>query len=139
VQPAEENNPEKILHCLSLGYDVEVDVWYMNNQFYLGHDEPQYQVEQEFLFNKGLWCHSKNLQSLIKMLDLSIINCFWHQSDDYTVTSKGFVWVYPNKPIIEKSIAVLRADHTYTLEELKKCAGVCSDSIKKYKGILDGD
>ena len=23
------------------------------------------------------------------------INCFWHQQDNYTITSKKFVWAYP--------------------------------------------
>ena len=35
-----ENNPNYIDNALKLGYDVEVDVWSIDKQFYLGHDEP---------------------------------------------------------------------------------------------------
>ena len=34
------------------GYDVEVDVWSIDKQFYLGHDKPQYKIERSFLQNK---------------------------------------------------------------------------------------
>jgi hypothetical protein len=37
-----ENNPLYIDRALGKGYDVEVDVWYVNGKWYLGHDEPTY-------------------------------------------------------------------------------------------------
>ena len=33
-----ENEPNYIDKALSLGYDVEVDVWFVDDNFYLGHD-----------------------------------------------------------------------------------------------------
>ena len=36
-------------------FDVEIDVWFKNDQFYLGHDEPQYIVNMEFLNNSKLF------------------------------------------------------------------------------------
>ena len=89
-----ENSPDYILKALSFGYDVEIDVWYVNNKFFLGHDTPQYEISIEFLKNDKLWCHAKNLASLEKML-YNNITCFWHQTDDYTLTSKGYIWTYP--------------------------------------------
>lgn len=29
----------------------------------------------------------------------SSMHNFWHQEDDYTITSQGVVWVYPNKTV----------------------------------------
>lgn len=140
-QEKEENNPEKILHCISIGYDVEIDVWYINNSFYLGHDEPQYIVEREFLLfnNKRLWCHAKNLIALEKMLSLGLLNCFWHQEDDYTITSKGFIWTYPNKKLISNCIAVMPEITNYSLEDLRSCYGLCSDKISFYKEIMKNE
>ena len=40
-----ENKPEYITDTLQKGYDVEVDVWSIDKQFYLGHDKPQYKIE----------------------------------------------------------------------------------------------
>lgn len=129
---SEENNPEKIKHCLSLGYDVEIDIWNVNEKFYLGHDEPNHEVSLEFLVNKSLWCHAKNLQSLHSMLQVKNINCFWHQNDDYTLTSHGYIWVFPNKPLIKNCIALIGNNTLYSEKELQECYAICGDSVEKY-------
>jgi hypothetical protein len=77
----------------------------------LGHDEPLYLINEEFLENENLWCHAKNEDAFHKMLQNSKIHCFWHQTDDYTLTSKGICWVFPNKKVNENSIWVL-PEHT---------------------------
>ena len=98
INPKRENEPLYIVEALEKGFDVEIDVWYKKGQFYLGHDEPQYKVKREFLQNRKLWCHAKNIEALNKMLKEDI-HCFWHQEDDVTLTSKGFMWTYPGKKI----------------------------------------
>jgi hypothetical protein len=35
--PESENSPSYINMALKLGYDVEVDVWYIDGKWYLGH------------------------------------------------------------------------------------------------------
>ncbi len=44
-----ENKPEYILDTLQKGYDVEIDVWSVDKQFYLGHDKPQYKISKDVL------------------------------------------------------------------------------------------
>lgn len=133
-----ENNPYQILKCLSDGFDVEIDVWNLENEYFLGHDEPQYKIDSKFLENKNLWCHAKNIQSLREMKSNKKINCFWHQEDDYTLTSKNFIWVYPNKPLIEGCVAVMPEISSYSLEDLKKCYAICTDKPIYYKNLLNG-
>jgi len=130
--PSEENDPKKILYCLNLGYNVEIDVWYNNYSFYLGHDEPQYQIDKSFLFNKNLWCHAKNLEALYEMLWIRTINCFWHENDKFTVTSQGYIWTFPGNKLTNNSIAVTPEQTNYSLQQLKLCKGICSDNIKYY-------
>jgi glycerophosphoryl diester phosphodiesterase len=36
-----ENQPSSIDKCISQGYMVEVDVWVINEEWFLGHDGPQ--------------------------------------------------------------------------------------------------
>ncbi len=95
-QPGLENMPEYVLDTLKKGYDVEIDVWY-NNGFWLGHDEPTFPIGVSFLKNKKLWCHAKNLEALSMMRKENDIHYFWHQNDDYTITSQKYIWTYPNK------------------------------------------
>jgi hypothetical protein len=118
-----ENQPDYIKEALSQGFDVEVDVWHIDNQFWLGHDKPQYKVSEGLLEHPNLWCHAKNIEGLYSMLE-DDIHCFWHQEDDVTLTSKGYMWTYPDKQLTENSIAVLPKGRPDV-----KVAGICSDFI----------
>jgi hypothetical protein len=134
-----ENSPDKIKFCISLGFDAEIDVWNINNNFYLGHDKPEYETNLSFLLDnsKNLWCHAKNLNALESMLRHKSINCFWHQNDDYTITSHGFIWTFPNKFLPELGVAVMPEQTSYSLKNLKKCYGICSDNVIYYKQIFE--
>lgn len=127
--PNAENNPAYIKDALNAGYDCEVDVWYIDHEFWLGHDNPQHPtVGSSFIEDPRLWCHAKNLEALRIMLNLKV-QCFWHQDDDYTVTNTGWIWAYPNKPGNIRTIAVLpELEDT----DVTGFAGVCSDYIERY-------
>lgn len=122
-----ENNPEHIQSLLKAKIEVEIDVWLKNDQIFLGHDEPQYAIDYSFLQQHGLWCHAKNLEALSFMLLACVPNCFWHQEDDFTLTSSGFIWTYPNKKVLHNSIIV--DNDPKWREKNYKCYGVCSDYI----------
>ena len=124
-----ENHPEYIQEALDKGYNVEIDVWLTSyNQFYLGHDKTQYFVKLDFLKKDGLWCHAKNIEALNLMLK-GDVHCFWHQEDDVTLTSKGYMWTYPGKQLTENSICV---KPELSGEKPKKVMGICSDFIERY-------
>ena len=126
-----ENNPDQINYLIEQNINVEIDVRFYKNKFYLGHDEPSYEVNKKFLSNNKLWCHAKNHETLNV---LTKIDChyFWHQEDDYTMTSKGFIWVYPGKPPIANSISVLPEDFKINTS---KCFGICTDYLSRYIDI----
>jgi hypothetical protein len=128
----QENNPNKINLCLNMGYDVEVDVWNVDGNLYLGHDNPQHLITLDYLKNDNLWCHAKNKEALEIMLKNNI-HCFWHQNDQYTLTSKGYIWVYPDVSLLQNSIAVMPELTKYSFTDLKDCYAICSDNIDKYK------
>lgn len=122
-----ENNPAQVKKVLKMGYDCEIDVWLIDGCFFLGHDKPHFPVKDEFLSSAGLWCHAKNLPALHKMLENGKMHCFWHQNDDFTLTSEGFIWTFPNKIVTEKSVIVDLNEHL----PIKRynCFGVCRDYI----------
>ena len=129
IRSNDENNPNYINVALKLGYEVEVDVRFENGKFFLGHDFSQYHIDNEFLLNSKIWCHAKTKDAL-EALDKIKAHYFWHQEDDYTITSKGFIWTYPGKKLFKKSICVLPEKYDY---ENFNCLGICSDFIKNYK------
>lgn len=136
--PEMENHPDYIKKALDLDYNVEVDIWYIDNKFYLGHDEPKYEINEEFLKNTNLWFHCKNLNAVEQIIILSICyksghsKVFWHQTDDITlVFPYHYIWTYPNKQLIRDSIAVL--PELYPDWDISNAIGICSDYISKYK------
>lgn len=127
-----ENEPTYIDEAISEGFDVEVDIWYINNMFYLGHDNPQYGVSNKWLEERKdrLWIHCKNTDAIEQFNEVQKgYNYFWHQEDTLTLTSKGFLWVYPGKQKIKNSIAVMPELYN---DDTSSCVGICSDFIKKY-------
>lgn len=129
-----ENEPTYIDLAISKGYDVEIDVWYVDEQLYLGHDKPQYGVDFRWFRDRisKLWVHCKNTEALTYFNKIHResgyeFNYFWHENDTATLTSKGWIWAYPGKQPIAGSVAVLPEIHN---DNLKQCAAVCSDYIQ---------
>lgn len=126
-----ENHPEYIDEALHAGFDVEIDMWWVDGRTYLGHDKPQYEVDDKWLTERmdNLWVHCKNVE-LLNWIRSTSLHWFWHEEDTLTLTSKGYVWVYPGKQPVIGSIAVMPEIHD---EDVSKCVGVCSDIISRYK------
>lgn len=102
-----ENHPDQIKAALAAGFDAEIDVRLIDGKWFLGHDEPTHEVPEAFLSQKGLWIHCKNVEALNALASVPKahgVNFFWHQSDDFTLTSLGYVWTFPNKPLLARSI-----------------------------------
>ena len=125
----DENRPEYILLAIE-NYYCEVDVWDHNDKLYLGHDEPQYEADWTLLNRIGIVAHAKNIAALDKLL-CGNVHCFYHSTDDYVLTSKGWIWAYPNSPpaYLSDTIAVLPELHN---TDVAGFAGVCSDYIERY-------
>ena len=134
--PERENDPKYIHEAIVNGFNVEVDVWFVDGKFKLGHDEPQYDFPHQLIEHQSrkLWLHCKNLEAIsqFNILDKDgvYLNYFWHQEDDITLTSRGYIWAYPGKQPINNSIAVMPELNN---DDLSKCIGICSDNIVKYK------
>lgn len=126
-----ENHPDYIYHAIKLGYDVEIDTWHINNKWYLGHDEPMHEINFDFLINSKFWIHAKNGDAFYLLLKNKKLNVFWHTNEDWILTSKKYIWTYPNKKLYANSICVL-PENGY-LGNIEDCYGICSDFIENYK------
>jgi len=131
--PSLENQPDYVEGALKMNYFVEVDVWYDRNQWYLGHDEPTYRVDYSWMSKELLVLHCKNIEALEKLVEISnpLDNYFWHQDDDVTLTSFGWIWAYPNVEVnSSKAVAVLpEIEGT----DVSGFGGICSDFIEEYR------
>jgi hypothetical protein len=130
--PDSENDPAYLISAIAAGYHVEADIWYTNKGLYLGHDEPKHKVDLNFI--EGVmdetWFHCKNLEAMhyLSKIDLPV-KFFWHQNDDFTLTSNGYIWTYPGKDITDMSVLV-----DPDLRELDfdvDAYAVCSDYVEE--------
>lgn len=131
IQKHEENHPGCADDAIAKGFDVELDVRYINDKLYLGHDAPQYEIDDDWIQDRieKLWLHCKNLGAIDKLHSLGDTNYFWHQKDDFTLTSKKYIWTYPNRPVVRNSVLVHPEE---TGIDFTNIAGICSDYIERY-------
>lgn len=125
-----ENSIEQIFIAIGKGFDVEVDVWVIDGVIFFGHDYPKYLID-DFIIEKikdSVWFHCKNLEALTYFgKQDGGYRYFWHQSDDFTLTSNNYIWTYPLKEIDGLSILV-DLDLTSGFE-YDKLYGICSDYV----------
>jgi hypothetical protein len=100
-RPEEENNPDYIKIALSL-LPVEIDCWKLEGKFYLGHDDPKFEVARDFLLQRNLLLHAKNLEILHEFANTPTVEIFWHENDNFTITSKQRI-VYHSRHNLDNS------------------------------------
>lgn len=126
-----ENEPTYISSAISKGYIVEIDVWYKNRMFWLGHDKPDYGINQSLLdgWGENIWIHAKNLEAF-KRLSEQRYHVFYHTIEPVVITSRGHSWYYTG---LDSSggICVLPELHDFNVPT--GSTGICSDYIEKFK------
>jgi hypothetical protein len=130
-----ENHPTKVTNALELGFKVEIDVWKIEESLFCGHDFPEFKISLDWLktIKNDLFIHCKNLDALqfFSNQEEDWI-FFWHQEDDFTLTSNLQIWTYPGKVITKDSIAVMPEKIDYNLDELFIAKAICTDYPIEY-------
>ena len=134
--PERENHPDYIMEAINQGYHVEVDIRSKDGKLYYGHDHPRHEVKGNLLRFQRIICHAKDKEAFRLMLEDGEIHCFWHDKDDYTITSRGLVWVHPTKELLPNSVCVLpeflcstRKFNSGNFKGITGCYAICSDRI----------
>jgi len=128
--PERENRLDYIQGAIDGGFQVEVDLWVIDGEWFFGHDNPQYRVTYEWLFDRynDLWIHCKNLAALRACLDRPALHCFWHEKDAYAITSDGWIWANTGQPINRQVIVVdLDGERVFDNANDYLHCGVCTD------------
>lgn len=135
--PDIENDPGQIEKAISKGFSVEVDVWVKpeDKTVWLGHDFPKYQVDEIYIKKNQFNCifHAKNFEALSFLNVTGRPHFFWHEEDKYTLTSYGYIWMYPlaNEPYNDTYtiMAVPEAAGFNNSKDLPGIYGVCTDYV----------
>jgi len=136
--PDRENTVSYIEEAIEGGFDVEIDVRAIEDGMYtggyrylLGHDNSETEISYEWLllYAEKLWVHCKDLTSLRALYE-SPLNYFWHQEDDFTLTSKNIIWTYPLKGVTDKSVIVcFTPEEAEFWSEESQIFGICCDWV----------
>ena len=135
-EKSSENTHEYIDNSIVRGFDCEIDIWKIGNDLILGHDKPENLTSLDWIseYRDKLWIHCKNYEAMFFFNSQPLdINYFWHQTDDFTLTSRGYIWTYPKKEYFEKSV-IVNLDES--VPKNLKVYGICSDYIENIKAKL---
>ena len=135
VNSKKENTKSYIQEAINLGYDVEVDIRCVNDEFLFGHDSGQYHVELQWLLDRKdkLWVHCKNFESLSELIDTDI-RVFYHQKEEYTIISDGHIWAHNINNINDKCIIPLLSHTNLVNWNPTDVYGICSDYVGLWNG-----
>jgi hypothetical protein len=131
-----ENSPSTINSVILMGYSVEVDIWYKDDTLFLGHDEPVWEIDDQFLKQHytNLLIHCKDDASLFKLSSIPILELFTHSDDKFTLSSKNKILIHPHTiTTYRKGILIMPELSHYTVEEILQFDGIVSDNIKFYE------
>jgi hypothetical protein len=127
-----ENEPKYIDLAISKGYDVEIDVWVKDDSLWLGHDEPQYEINIKFLLERknNLWVHTKNFDALSKLIDTGL-KIFYHEKENHTIINNTKnIWSHNLLEANVKSIIpLLSKEDSLKSVNFKHVYGICSDYL----------
>lgn len=131
-----ENEPNLIESSIQK-YHAEIDLRVVDGEFYLGHDAPQYKIDYDWIVKHSsrLWIHCKDLDTLshIHSLENKQLNYFFHENDQATLTSKGYIWAYPGTKKLPNKISVLPEIYN---DDISDSIGICSDYIIRYESLI---
>lgn len=127
-----ENTWGQIMRAIDAGFDVEVDLWFdeNNHEYFLGHDGPKERINMAVMSRHfhHLWIHCKNLAALHQLpMESAKAHYFWHENDQYTLTSHGIMWSYMGVPYTCSTVLVMPEQWLTTEYCSSDCLTVCTD------------
>jgi hypothetical protein len=128
-----ENHPDYINKALKEGFDVEIDVWF-TDQLYLGHDDPQYLVDKQWLLDRKnrLWIHTKNFAAMDNLID-SDLRLFYHEKENHVaIANTKLVWSHNLQEATEKSVIPLLSLDDIKNWKQKPVYAICSDFVAHF-------
>lgn len=128
-----ENKPSYLDCAIQSGYEVETDIRYIKNEYWLGHDAPDYKINESWILNRieHIWFHCKDLSSSIQLKKLNKnIKYFCHTQDPYVLTSTNNFWVHDlNLNLDENCIIPLLDEKSIVNFSNKIVYAVCTDYV----------
>lgn len=133
-----ENTHDYIDEAIKQGYEVEIDVWRVDENLFLGHDNPEIPVKLDWLAERKdkLWIHTKNRQAFEFM---TVIDCgfkfFWHTIEPFILTSNKKIWAHDYESIENDRLCIvpLLSLESVLLADIRDWYAICTDFPEQCK------
>ena len=130
--PNLENTKHYIDSALDKGFDVEVDLWKIERNYYLGHDNPENKVELEWLDErkKNIWLHTKNFNCFESLLDINNdFIYFYYTAEPVVMVSNRVIWSHaPTEMSVYKNCVIPLLEKSQIIENnFFAWYGICTD------------
>jgi len=144
-----ENTIDSLEFARSQGYDIEVDLWFMDGQWMLGHDGPMHEINEDQMrtLNRRdiydshhMWIHAKNINALYQLRKIRWPgHFFYHQQDDAVLTSTGYLWTNPGEQLTPMSVCVMPEWNDSMLRcKYLDVHAFCTDHVLAIKRMIYG-
>lgn len=124
-----ENKPYNVTEILKTGLHCWVDVWWRDELFYLGKDEPKYPVKPTFLNMFSLWCNAKDFTTYLRLIDIKAPHPFMYR-DSPTLSYGGDIVTAEHIEGRENRTILLTDDMIYSQIGLR---GIVSANISDFQ------
>jgi len=140
-----ENYPATVCKRNNEGYSVECDIWFQESKWYLGHDRPQYELQnlEVFLVGRNNLIHAKNGETFAKLLkycrERGFNNeIFYHTNEDYVLSTRGNIIAYPGKILYEENLCMMPESigRNISEEEKNNIVEICSNSLQVIRSSI---
>jgi hypothetical protein len=130
--PKNENTIKQIDIALKKSFDVEIDLWKINDKFFLGHDKPDNEVELDWLEKRKnkLWIHAKNFSAIESLKELNQgLFFFYYKKEPLVLISNQKIWCHNPEKIHNPSnfIIPILENVNFTKYNLNSYYGICTD------------
>lgn len=140
----EENTKKYIDIAIENSFDVEIDLWKLNNEYFLGHDSPDHNVTLEWLSKRRnkLWIHTKNFNAFEALLEnKNKFKFFYYTSEPIVLVSNMKIWCHQHDKISNPKNCIVPLLSKTCLIKNKETNwhGVCTDYplfLKKSLNVL---
>ena len=138
----QDNTLEAIKESLDKGLSVEIDLMKINERFYLGHDNPNFEIQLSEIDYDKVYIHMKTPH----IIDTIKADFFFIENDSYALTKKNKIWTnYNNKEYNQDSImcSAELVGGNFNMNKIfswaKKAHGICTDfPLTVYKNLRHG-
>lgn len=125
-----ENEPAFLQEAIAAGFHVEVDLWFVDGAYFLGHDGPVHRIDLADFDREEVIFHLKSPH----VPPLRHADAFAIENDDYVLTLRGLLWTnYGQAPTLHSVMCSPElVGDTRPIDEFVRAiqqgaAGICTD------------